>query len=146
MTFGMMFGTQQNTVDDWSTDDDPDADYDEEDDEEEYMPNEYYDDMQPSQNNAAVDNALWEPQVKQYSNMNLKDEISKAREGDAKLDEEKRLKLAKKRAEKRKKQKEKKTRERLDDNDEDENEQSELYSKSMLDIQESVIPLESLEK
>ena len=64
---------------------------------------------------------VWEPQVKQYSNMNLKDQVRRERqaapveaapskdEEDAPIDpeKEKKLKQAKKRAEKRKKQKEK---------------------------------------
>lgn len=107
MTFGMMFGSQQNNMDEWSTDEDPDADYDDDEDDEDddYLPDEYYDELG---NPTGVDKALWEPQVKQYSNMNLKDQVSKAREGDAKQDEVKKQRLAKKRAEKRKKQKEKK--------------------------------------
>jgi len=64
---------------------------------------------------------VWEPQVKQYSNMNLKDQVKKERQTISQPDEpppletisteelerEKKLKQTKKRAEKRKKQKEK---------------------------------------
>lgn len=175
MTFGMMFGANQNAVDEWSTDDDGDEDYDDDDcdedgddcdDEEEYIPDEYFDEypamgsggplpmqmplppnmhpnspshqmgsihaamkgklnQQPAQPNAAAA-ASWEPQVKQYSNMNLKDQLNKQRmqmqqddpddnseAGGGELgeeteaDRERKLKLAKKRAEKRRKQKEK---------------------------------------
>lgn len=117
LTFGMMFDSHQQAMEEWSTDDDGDGEYDEEDDEEEddddeYLQDEYYEDYpqltsdnhNPSGNN---DNA-WEPQAKTYSNMNLKDQVSKARlEGDSKIEEEKKQKQAKKRADKRKKQKEK---------------------------------------
>eukprot|EP01032_Pedospumella_encystans_P021186 gene21186-24046_t len=57
MTFGMMFGANQNTVEEWSTDEDGEGDYDDDsgdddeddeddeeddDDEEEYLPDEYF--------------------------------------------------------------------------------------------------------
>lgn len=189
MTFGMMFGANQNAVDEWSTDDDGDGDYDDDDcddddndcdDEEEYIPDEYFDEypamgsggplpmqmplppnmqphppshhmgsihaamkgklnQQPGPPNAAPPaTASWEPQVKQYSNMNLKDQLNKQRmqmqqdepddNSDAgehevgeetEAERERKLKLAKKRAEKRKKQKEKdkkKTKESADNN------------------------------
>jgi uncharacterized protein YaiL (DUF2058 family) len=60
----------------------------------------------------------WEPQAKQYSNMNLKDQITRERtqskgsieagkdSSQYAAEQEKKLKLAKKKAEKRKKQKE----------------------------------------
>lgn len=90
-------------MDEWSTDEDGEGDYDEDDedddeDDEDLNSDENSDDY-PSLSNGNTNS--WEPQVKQYSNMNLKDEISKAKS------DEKRSKLAKKRAEKRKKQKEK---------------------------------------
>lgn len=177
MTFGMMFGANQSTVDEWSTDDDGDGDYEDDDcddcddddcdEEDEYIPDEYFDEypamasamggagplpmqmpippnMHPhpashhmgsihaairgklNQPSSSATAASWEPQVKQYSNMNLKDQLNQQRmqmqqgepddnsdAGDqeqgeeTEADRERKLKLAKKRAEKRKKQKEK---------------------------------------
>jgi phosphatidate phosphatase PAH1 len=105
-------------MEEWSTDEEGEGEYDEEeeddeeDDEDEYLQDEYYEDY-PQLATDNVDKA-WEPQAKTYSNMNLKDQVSRARlEGDSKLEEEKRLKQAKKRAEKRKKQKEKKLKEAI---------------------------------
>ncbi len=154
MTFGMMFGSHQTNMDDWSTDEDPDGDYDDDDDEDddeeedEYLPDEYYEDAAASGGNAKQDTALWEPQVKQYSNMNLKDQVSKAREGDAKVDEEKRQRLAKKRAEKRKKQKEKKSAKAQISNDDecDENDYGSLTSSSNKKLEDALASPESLEK
>jgi hypothetical protein len=165
MTFGMMFGSNQNIVEEWSTDDDGDGEYDDDDDEEddceddedeEYLPDEYFDEYaavgpsafpvhmnMPTHPNPYANvpdprvlaqpkggAESWEPQVKQYSNMNLKDQLNSQRAqikhgelvddddsdpGDAldngeeltEAERERKLKLAKKRAEKRKKQKEK---------------------------------------
>ena len=61
-------------------------------------------------------NQIWEAPAKNYSNMNLKEAISKEREskvneGDSEAEAKRKLKNAKKRAEKRRKQKEKKQRE-----------------------------------
>lgn len=167
MTFGMMFGSNQNIVEEWSTDEDGEGEYDDDDDcddddcdededDEEYLPDEYFDEyaavgpaglhvhvsipQHPSSANAAdprvtaaqqakTADGSWEPQVKQYSNMNLKDQLNSQRAqikhceladddtdpGDVgdngeeltEAEKERKLKLAKKRAEKRKKQKEK---------------------------------------
>lgn len=157
MTFGMMFGANQTTVEEWSTDEDGEGDYDDdedddeiddEEDEDEYLPDEYFEEYaHPSSHlhagatpaascsiHAAIKGKLnhppslpasWEPQVKQYSNMNLKDQLNQERmqmqhemedqsdndEGETgeltEQEKERKLKLAKKRAEKRKKQKEK---------------------------------------
>lgn len=130
-------------------DDDDDDEIDDEEDEEEYLPDEYFEEyahpssllhgaapvgssmheaMKGKLNSLPVAVAAsWEPQVKQYSNMNLKDQLNQERmqmqnevddgsdndnygpEGGELTEQEKerKLKLAKKRAEKRKKQKEK---------------------------------------
>lgn len=69
MTFGMMFGSRSSSVDEWSSDendfeDDEAEAYDEIIDEE-------YDYSKVSKSISG-----WEPQVKVYSNMNLKEEIS----------------------------------------------------------------------
>eukprot|EP01040_Poterioochromonas_malhamensis_P005833 gene5834-6273_t len=121
MTFGMMFGGHRHNGDEWSTDDEMDRednDEDDEDQEEEEDGDDDYD--QRSEENdiwpSLVDHAdQWEPPAKQYSNMNLKDQVCKARkeselksELSAMAENERRMKLAKKRAEKRKKQKEQK--------------------------------------
>lgn len=114
MTFGMMFSSRQqggNGGDEWSTDDELDHE-DNEDDDDDYDQHSEDNDIWPS----SLDHAdQWEPQAKQYSNMNLKDEVVRARKESEKKNPqedsaelEKRLKLAKKRAEKRKKQKEQK--------------------------------------
>lgn len=170
MTFGMMFGSNQSIVEEWSTDEDGEGEYDDDDedddddcdedeDDEEYLPDEYFDEyaavgpsgfpvhmsMPPHPSTFAgagaadprlaaaqqvkTTDAAWEPQVKQYSNMNLKDQLNSQRAqikhgeladddtdpGDVgdngeeltEAEKERKLKLAKKRAEKRKKQKEK---------------------------------------
>jgi hypothetical protein len=169
MTFGMMFGSNQNVVEEWSTDEDGDEDYDDDDDDddcdddddEEYLPDEYFDEYAAVANGGPIPMSMpmpmhgnpyaqamgaaraaaqakstgpaaeaWEPQVKQYSNMNLKDQLNmqrmQAQRGELADDDseqeqeigeageelndaerERKLKLAKKRADKRKKQKEK---------------------------------------
>ena len=174
MTFGMMFGANQNTVEEWSTDEDGEGDYDDDsgdddeddedeeeddDDEEEYLPDEYFEEyahpnshlggaasaagsihaaMKGKLNIPVVMGASWEPQVKQYSNMNLKDQLNQERlqmQLDAEdasdneenetgelteQEKERKLKLAKKRAEKRKKQKEKDKKKSKEQNSTDE--------------------------
>lgn len=189
MTFGMMFGSNQNIVEEWSTDDDGDGEYDDDDDDEdddcddedddceddeEYLPDEYFDEyaavgsaafpvhlpMPAHPNpyaNSSVDarvaaqtkmlggEVAWEPQVKQYSNMNLKDQLNMQRQqiqhgdladddsdpggGEAgdnnngeeltEAEKERKQKLAKKRAEKRRKQKEKEKKKARDASPED---------------------------
>jgi chromatin segregation and condensation protein Rec8/ScpA/Scc1 (kleisin family) len=111
----MMFGANQHNVDEWSTDDEGEYDEDEEDDEEDDCRHED-DEEEEEWENINDQSTLWEPQAKQYSPMNLKDQVAKARKesdlkNEALQDEERRLKLARKRAEKRKKQKSKKHKE-----------------------------------
>lgn len=145
------WSTDEDGDGDYDDDDDDDDDIEEDDeDEEEYLPDEYFEEYaHPSSHlhghaapagssiHAAMKGKLnglpvavtasWEPQVKQYSNMNLKDQLNQERmqmqnevddnsdnenlgpEGGELTEQEKerKLKLAKKRAEKRKKQKEK---------------------------------------
>jgi hypothetical protein len=162
MTFGMVFGAGQHTIDEWSTDEDSNDGYDDDEDEEEYYdeystsPNGAHPGAQPvgapfpssspasSSSSSSTSSSfgtttatsstaasssfprthpgtaptadepskpLWEPQVKTYSNMNLKDQVSKEKEVELTPEEqerEKKLKAAKKKAEKKKKQKEKK--------------------------------------
>jgi hypothetical protein len=112
----MMFGSRTGTAEEWSTEDEAEVDELEEEEEEEEIveDEEFYDsDIEP-------DGAVWEPPAKQYSQMNLKEEVSKERQ--SKLTEEteqdveiaearRKLKNAKKRVEKRRKQKDKKLRE-----------------------------------
>lgn len=121
MTFGMMFGAHQHNADDWSTDD-GEGEYEEEDDEDEEEDDEDDDDRNeddyddwPSLSELNRQ-SNWEPQAKQYSPMNLKDQVALERkehskESDSTLNQQKKLKMAKKRADKRKKQKEKKQKE-----------------------------------
>lgn len=117
VSFGMMFGNS-DVHEEWSTDEDEEVDLgveeedgDGDEDEEEY----------DTDDNCDENELTWEPQAKNYIYMNLKEEVSKAREY---LSREKSLKLelddsemkrkqknAKKRSEKRRKQKEKKLRE-----------------------------------
>lgn len=85
MTFGMMFGPRP-AMEEWSTDDedeDDDGDYDYDDEREiEELPDEA---PNPSvststgESNGNGQKSVWEPQVKQYSNMNLKDQICRER-------------------------------------------------------------------
>lgn len=140
----MMFGAHNS--DEWCTDDDDDDDDEDEDDDDEEYDEEYYDseaddadpdhdhipNIEQSRANVPVQGeALWEPQAKNYSHMNLKETASKERqaaveneedddddEDDAEVPNEdaeaaarRKLKNAKKRAEKRRKQKEKKLKE-----------------------------------
>jgi DNA segregation ATPase FtsK/SpoIIIE-like protein len=104
VSFGMMFGNSSEVHEEWSTDEDDDdaeeEDYDSENGEQE---------------------ALWEPMARNHIYMNLKEEVSKAREFLHKTEEfersidemeaKRKQKNAKKRSEKRRKQKEKKIRE-----------------------------------
>jgi hypothetical protein len=153
MTFGMMFGNRQNSTEEWSTDEDGDGDYDEDDededddddDDDDYLSEDYYEECEHQRAAAAaaiegvmesLDTPVWEPQVKQYSNMDLKEQASKERlfeiidqqseedddeddeyegEGEGDLQttgsalEDRKLRLAKKKADKRRKQKVKKS-------------------------------------
>ena len=123
VSFGMMFGSRPGTAEEWSTEDEADIEEldDEEEDEEEEdeeEEEEFYD--SEGEEGVYTEGTAWEPPAKQYSQMNLKEEVSKERqskvaeetEQDNELLEAKRkLKNAKKRAEKRRKQKEKKLRE-----------------------------------
>ena len=155
MTFGMMFGSRQESLDEWSTDDDEEDDeYNDCDDDDD----EYDDDDEDDEDDESFDLPLaaaavessssypWEPQAKQYSNMNLKDQVSMEKlQGDTMIlkevscphgdgdgrsngvglndagdttdvglndaEKEKKMKLAKKRADKRRKQKERRLKE-----------------------------------
>jgi len=148
MTFGMMFGSAHDSLDEWSTDDEEDdGEYNDCDDDEEYDDDEDEDDESfdlPYHPVESSSSFPWEPQAKQYSNMNLKDQVTLSKQklhggdkGDVGLHEdgrsnggvglnhagdtnevgltdaekEKKLKLAKKRAEKRRKQKERRLKE-----------------------------------
>ncbi len=149
LTFGMMFDSHQHSMEEWSTDEDGDGDYDEEEDDEdedeEYLPDEYYEDYPNSITDC--DDKAWEPQAKTYSNMNLKDQVSKARqEGDHKVEEEKKLKQAKKRAEKRKKQKEKKLKEAMFPNAVDEDIVVVQSKKTVAETEEVVYSEKELER
>lgn len=93
----------EGDLDDMNDEDDEDSEDDDEDDD-------YYD------SGDEQGNQIWEAPAKNYSNMNLKEAISKEREskvneGDSEAEAKRKLKNAKKRAEKRRKQKEKKQRE-----------------------------------
>jgi hypothetical protein len=102
VSFGMMFGNSSEVHEEWSTDEDEDAD-------------EEYD------SDAGEQGTLWEPMARNHIYMNLKEEVSKAREflhkseeferGMDEVEAKRKLKNAKKRSEKRRKQKEKKIRE-----------------------------------
>ena len=110
----MMFGSRTGTAEEWSTEDEAEIDELEEEEEEVVDDEEFYDsDLEP-------DGTIWEPPAKQYSQMNLKEEVSKERqsklteetEQDAEIAEARRkLKNAKKRFERRRKQKDKRLRE-----------------------------------
>mmetsp|Transcript_13450 Transcript_13450/g.22055 ORF Transcript_13450/g.22055 Transcript_13450/m.22055 type:complete len:1327 (+) Transcript_13450:42-4022(+) len=102
VSFGMMFGAPAGNSEDWSSDEDEDD----------------CDDEYDSDNDNGEDGeTLWEPMVKHYFHMNLKEEATNARatsgEGDREDESEAKRKQrnAKKRAEKRRKQKEKRVRE-----------------------------------
>jgi hypothetical protein len=110
----MMFSPNQGSNDEYSTDNDGDQDYyDEEEDDDDYL-GEDDDDDYPILNGAH--DGSWEPQVKRYSNMNLKDQVTQSREQMELEQLSKQLQQAKKRsekrAEKRKRQKEKKSKAR----------------------------------
>lgn len=101
VSFGMMFGNSSEAHEEWSTDEDEDAD-------------EEYD------SDAGEQGTLWEPMARNHIYMNLKEEVSKAREflkseeferGMDEIEVKRKQKNAKKRAEKRRKQKEKRIRE-----------------------------------
>jgi hypothetical protein len=146
MTFGMMFGNRQNSTEEWSTDEDGDGDYDEDDededeDDDDYLSEDYYEECEHQRSAAtaaiegvmeSLDTPVWEPQVKHYSNMDLKEQASKERlfeiidqqseedededddeEGDYQTSgsaiEDRKMRLAKKKADKRRKQKVKKS-------------------------------------
>lgn len=109
MTFSMMFGSQQNGNEEYSTDEDGDGNYydDDEDDDDEYGGE---DDEDENQNPVSCGEKSWDPPAKVYSNMNLKGDgpqIFSEQETASK-----KLKQAKKRAEKRKKQKERRNKEK----------------------------------
>lgn len=112
MTFSMMFGSNQNSNDDYSSDEDNDGNYyDDDEDDDDYADDNY--DSYPKLSNAVRD-ASWEPQAKQYSNMNLKDQVAQVKaDCDQSENVERKMKLAKKRADKRKKQKEKRSKESM---------------------------------
>ena len=113
----MMFGNNPEHNEDWSTEDDEDGDPEDDD----------YD-----SENGEDGETMWEPMVKHYFHMNLKEEARRAREFrlpvspsheddedggeedrdvDDEVDAKRKLRNAKKRAEKRRKQKERKVRE-----------------------------------
>lgn len=103
VSFGMVFGNYSEAQEEWSTDEDDDGD------EEDY------------DSDTGEQEVLWEPMARNHIYMNLKEEVSKAREFLHKTEEfersmdemeaKRKQKNAKKRAEKRRKQKEKKVRE-----------------------------------
>lgn len=149
MTFGMMFGSRQASLDEWSTDDEEDDEYNDCDDDDEYDDDDDEDEESFDRPLTAVESSYpWEPQAKQYSNMNLKDQVvSKQKlQGDSMIfkegssshgnsddgpsngvglndagdttdvglndaEKEKKMKTAKKRADKRRKQKERRLKE-----------------------------------
>mmetsp|Transcript_19660 Transcript_19660/g.42689 ORF Transcript_19660/g.42689 Transcript_19660/m.42689 type:complete len:1034 (-) Transcript_19660:54-3155(-) len=121
MTFGMMFGSRQNSADEWSTDDDGDCDYDDDEEDEEYLPDEYFNEYAAITNHAHLggDRVVWDPQVKQFSSLNQKGRVEELPDTDdaglTEAEREKKQKLAKKRADKRKKQKEKEKEKKLQD-------------------------------
>ena len=111
----MMFGSRTGTAEDWSTEDEADI---EECDEESVEFEELYD--SETEEGVNSEGNAWEPPAKQYSQMDLKEEVHKERqlklseitEQDVEAIEEiRRLKNAKRRAEKRRKQKDKKVQE-----------------------------------
>jgi hypothetical protein len=104
MTFGMMFGSRSSSVDEWSSDDN-----DFEDEEAEVYDEIVDEEFDCSQ--VAETTSSWEPQVKVYSNMNLKEEISNTRAiniKEAAEIEQDNLWIEKKQEKKRKGKKEKK--------------------------------------
>ena len=115
----MMFGARPGP-EDWSTEDEADVDDigGVEDDEDDVDTED--DDDDDSYDSETDEKRIWEAPAKNYSNMNLKEAVSKERESkmhddqeeeNAEADAKRKLKNAKKRAEKRRKQKEKKLRE-----------------------------------
>ena len=115
VSFGMMFGSRTGTAEDWSTEDEADI---EECDEESVEFEELYD--SETEEGLNSEGNAWEPPAKHYSQMDLKEEVHKERqlklseitEQDIEVTEEiRRLKNAKRRAEKRRKQKDKKVQE-----------------------------------
>lgn len=104
MTFGMMFGSRSSSVDEWSSDDN-----DFEDEEAEVYDEIVDEEFDCSQIAETIPS--WEPQVKVYSNMNLKEEISNTRAiniKEAAEIEQDNLWIEKKQEKKRKGKKEKK--------------------------------------
>lgn len=121
MTFSMMFGSHQNSNDEYSSDDEgngsanngPNGGYYDDDENDEYLDDDEEEDDEnypalsdgPSKSSGG---AVWEAPAKIHSNMNLKDQVVKSRieeeKGESVL---KKMKQAKKRADKRRKQREK---------------------------------------
>jgi hypothetical protein len=74
----MMFGSRQASLDEWSTDDEEDDEYNDSDDDDcEYDEDDDEDEESYDRPHDAVEASYppWEPQAKQYSNMNLKDQV-----------------------------------------------------------------------
>eukprot|EP00981_Chlorochromonas_danica_P013706 scaffold6743_cov158-Ochromonas_danica.AAC.6 len=95
MTFGMMFGSQPNSMDEWSTDEEGDYEEDEDGD---FLGDEYYEDFPSLTAGAEGD---WEGGGKTFLH-----DVQTCEE-----EEEKKIRATRKRADKKKKQKEKKTKE-----------------------------------
>lgn len=118
VSFGIMFGSRSGTAEEWSTEDEADVEeLDEEDDEDDDDDDCYGSD---DEERYEVDGTKWEQPAKQYSQMNLKEEASKERQSKLMEESEKdsellmnkrKLKNARKRADKRRKQRDKKKRE-----------------------------------
>jgi hypothetical protein len=131
ITFGMMFGGgSPEASSEWSTDDDGDDESDDDrgidddddddnddydDDDDDFDTDDDYDDYDDGGSGGIDDRRkpLWEPQAKQYSNMNLKEQVSAARDyftatdpEQAELEEKRRIRNEKKRIERRQKIKE----------------------------------------
>jgi hypothetical protein len=108
MTFGMMFGSQQNSMDEWSTDDD--GEYDEEDEDGDFLGDDYYDEYPALTTAAGIE--AWE-HGSDASRSRGSSDAKELNKDHSVAEDERRLRLARKRAEKKKKQKEKKTKESM---------------------------------
>ncbi len=105
-----MFGTQQASIDEWSTDDE--GEYDEEEEEDgEFLGDDYYDDYPPLTDQAGNTDPSWSNsrQAAKLESRSSGGSVVKESLKESGAEEEKRQRLARKRAEKRKKQKGKKT-------------------------------------